>query len=498
MSVPRVRIRAINDLPARPDRTYVLYWMTAYRRLSSNFALQHAVEQAREWGKPLVILEALRSDYPWASDRLHRFVIDGMADHARALAGSPVLYFPYVEPTRGAGKGLLAQLAADACVVVTDDFPSFFLPRMVAAAGRGIDARLESVDSNGVMPVRGTSKVFHTAHSFRSHMQGTLRDHLGQWPAPITFRDLPKCPPLAANISARWPTVPLDVLEAPDALIASLPIDHSVPAVDTRGGTTAARGRLRRFIEQRLARYADHNSDPDDEGTSGLSPYLHFGHISSHEVFEAVMTAEGWTSRKLGSGRRGNREGWWGTSASAEGFLDQLITWRELGFNMCALRPDDYDQYSSLPAWARATLAQHATDPRPIVYSIEEFAAARTHDEIWNAAQRELAATGTCHNYMRMLWGKKILEWTRTPEEALHTMIEIMNRFALDGRNPNSYSGYCWILGRYDRAWGPERPIFGKIRYMSSANTVRKLRMKQYMKKWGSSAEPRIYDVVEE
>lgn len=477
--------------------------MTTYRRLSSNFALQHAVEQAREWGKPLVILEALRCDYPWASDRLHRFVIDGMADHVRTLAGSPVRYLPYVEPARGDGKGLLAQLAGDACVVVTDDFPSFFLPRMVAAAGRAIDARLESVDSNGVLPMRGTSKVFLTAHSFRSYLQGTLRDHLGQWPGPIAFHDLSPCPPPAANISTRWPTVPLDVLDAPDRLIASLPIDHSVPAVNTRGGAKAAHGRLRRFIEQRLAHYADRNSDPDDGGTSGLSAYLHFGHVSSHEVFEAVMTAEGWTSRKLGTSRRGNRAGWWGASVSAEAFLDQFITWRELGFNMCALRPDDYDQYSSLPAWARATLDLHSADPRTFVYSIDEFAAAATHDEVWNAAQRELSTTGTCHNYMRMLWGKKILEWTRTPEEALHTMIALMDRLALDGRNPNSYSGYCWTLGRYDRAWGPERPIFGKIRYMSSANTVRKLRMKEYMRQWGngalpSPAKPRIHDVVEE
>ncbi len=486
MSVPAVRVRSINDRPARPDRAYVLYWMTAYRRLSSNFALQRAVEHAREWGKPLVILEALRCDYRWASDRLHRFVIDGMAEHARALKGSPVMYLPYIEPTHGAGQGLLARLAVDACVVVTDDFLSFFLPRMVAAAGRRIDARLESVDSNGVLPMRATTKVFLTAHSFRSYMQGTMRDQLAQWPAPITFRDLRPCPPLASDIAARWPVAASAVLEKPAALIASLPIDHSVAEVQIRGGASVAHSRLRRFVDERMAHYADRNSHPDDEGTSGLSPYLHFGHISTHAVFEAVMTAEQWTSRKLGTSRRGNRAGWWGASASAEAFLDQCITWRELGFNMCALRPDDYDQYSSLPAWARATLDRHTADPRPFVYSLDEFAAAATHDAVWNAAQRELTATGTCHNYMRMLWGKKILEWTRTPEEALYTMIEIMNRFALDGRNPNSYSGYCWTLGRYDRAWGPERPIFGKVRYMSSANTVRKLRIKEYMRKWGN------------
>ncbi len=474
----------MNNLPERRDRSYVLYWMTAHRRLTSNFALQHAVEQAREWGKPLVILEALRCDYRWASDRLHQFVIEGMAEHLRELEGSPVTYLPYVEPARGSDKGLLARLAVDACLVVTDDFPAFFLPRLVAAAGRRIDARLEAVDSNGILPMRATGKVFLTAHSFRSHMQGTLRDQLSEWPAEIAFHDLPRCPPLAADVLKRWPGTPEVVLRDSAPFISTLPIDHSVTIVATRGGATAAHAALHRFVEERLARYANDHSHPDADGTSGLSPYLHFGHLSAHEVFDAVMNAESWTSRRLGTGRRGRREGWWGVSSNAEAFLDQVVTWRELGFNMCALRPDDYDAYSSLPAWARTTLDRHATDARTYRYTREQFMTGDTHDPVWNAAQMELATTGTCHNYMRMLWGKKILEWTRSPEEALDTMIEIMNRYSLDGRDPNSSSGYCWTLGRYDRPWGPERPIFGKVRYMSSENTVRKLRMKKYLQRW--------------
>jgi deoxyribodipyrimidine photo-lyase len=485
--VPAVRIRPINERPERNDRQYVLYWMIANRRLSSNFALQYAIERAREWQKPLIILEALRCDYRWASDRLHRFVIDGMAGHARALAGSPVTYWPYIESSIGAGKGLLAALARDACLVVTDDFPSFFLPRMVAAAGSRIDARLEAVDSNGILPVRGTDKVFLTAYSFRSYMQGALRAQLSSWPAAIRWDDLPRCGPLPVDLQERWPATPLARLEEPAELVASLPIDHSVPAVDTRGGATAGRAALKRFVDDRLDRYIDDASHPDADGTSGLSPYLHFGHVSSHEVFDAVMNATGWTSRKLGAGKRGQREGWWGVPRGAEAFLDQLVTWREVGFNMCALRPDDYDQYSSLPAWARTTLGNHAGDPRTTQYSRDQFMSGATHDRVWNAAQTELARTGTCHNYMRMLWGKKILEWTRSPEEALETMIEIMNRLALDGRNPNSYSGYGWTLGRYDRPWGPERPIFGSVRYMSSDNTVRKLKVKRYLERWNES-----------
>ena len=483
MPVPPVRVRALNAHPARPNGAYVLYWMVGSRRLRSNFALQHAVEQARAWHKPLVILEALRCDYPWASDRLHRFVIDGMADHAAALAGSPVTYMPYVEPSRGAGKGLLATLAADACLVVTDDFPSFFIPHMIAAAGRSIDARLEAVDANGILPMRGTDKVFLTAFSFRSYLQGTFRDSLAAWPETISFAGLPSTT-LPSALAKRWPATPLETLRAPESLLATLPIDHSVSPADTRGGTVAADAALARFVRDRLPRYVDDHSHPDTEVTSGLSPYLHFGHIGPHEVFAAVMTAEGWTSRKLGAGKRGQREGWWGASNNAEAFLDQLITWRELGYNMCAWRPDDYAQFDSLPAWARATLDRHAVDERPYIYTREQFMSADTHDPVWNAAQRQLAATGTCHNYMRMVWGKKILEWSPSADEALDTMIDVMNRFALDGRNPNSYTGYCWTLGRYDRPWAPEREIFGTIRYMSSANTVRKLRMKQYLARW--------------
>jgi deoxyribodipyrimidine photo-lyase len=170
-------------------------------------------------------------------------------------------------------------------------------------------------------------------------------------------------------------------------------------------------------------------------------------------------------------------------SPAAEKFLDEAVTWREVGYNMAAHR-EDFERYESLPEWARATLGKHERDPRPHLYSREEFEAAATHDEIWNAAQGQLREEGRIHNYLRMLWGKKVLHWSASPREALETLIDLNNKYALDGRDPNSYSGIFWCLGRYDRPWPPERPVFGTVRYMSSESMRRKLKVDGYVKRW--------------
>ena len=483
----RTRNRVLTDRPVRQDADFVLYWMTSARRTRSNFALERAVALAREHRKPLVVLEALRVGYQWANDRLHRFVIDGMAANARQFAATPVTYLPYIEPAAGSGKGLVGALSRYAAAVITDDYPAFFLPHMLAAAVKQVDARFEAIDSNGILPMRGAPKCFATAFSLRAHLQSSLRDHIQTWPADISFDDLPRLKTLPADVIATWTFASAADLASPAPLIASLQIDHSVPPADVEGGSAAAERALAAFVSQGLARYGDDRNQPSVQGTSRLSPYLHFGHISAHDVFTAVMNAEKWTTRKLSAKGGGKREGWWGVSPNAEGFLDQLITWRELGFNMCVERPDDYDRYASLPGWARATLEQHAGDPRRYTYTRAEFEHAATHDPVWNAAERELVQTGWMHNYLRMLWGKKILEWTTSPEEALDVMAGIMNKHALDGRDPNSYTGYFWTLGRYDRPWFPERSIFGTIRYMSSDSTLKKLRMKPYLAKFGAN-----------
>lgn len=488
--VPSARVRVLRDAPPRPRAAYILYWMIASRRLDDNFALQHAVWWAREMGLPVLIFEPLRVGYRWASDRLHTFVLQGMADNRATAASRGVTYHAYVEPEAGHAAGLLERLAADAAVVVTDDFPAFFLPAMVAAAAERLDCRVEVVDGNGLVPMRATDKVYATAHAFRRHLQAILPEHLARMPLRDPLDGVPRVrAAIAAEIRQRWPEAPDALLSAAPELVRGLPIDHDVaPSPVLTGGSRAAMARLSHFIGHGLPRYHEARNQPDADAASGLSPWLHFGHIAAHRVFADVVTDAGWTSRRLAARPNGAREGWWGAPPQVEAFLDELITWREVGFNFAALR-DDYDQYESLPAWALASLEAHAADPRTQCYTLGEFAAAATHDPIWNAAQRQLAREGRMHNYLRMLWGKKILEWTRHPCEALDVMVELNNRYAIDGRDPNSYSGIFWVLGRYDRPWAPRREIFGVIRYMSSANTARKLRLANYLRTYGPDDE---------
>lgn len=483
--VPEIRIRSLNDHSVSNEGDHVLYWMISSRRANSNFGLQRAIKWATELKKPLLILEALRVGYEWASDRFHRFVLQGMADNRKALKRKPVRYYPYVEPKHGAGSGLVEALASNACVVVTDDFPCFFIPRMLEKTAPRLPTLLEAVDSNGLLPMRAADTVFPTAYSFRRFLQRELTPHLDDLPDPDPFvgMKIPRLQSIDECITSRWPEASDTLLSAESDVLSAFSIDHTVGAASFSGGSSAAQDQLQMFLEDRLHRYHEDRNKPELEISSGLSPWLHFGHISASEVFAHLAMSENWTPEKIADTARGARQGWWGMSEPAESFLDELITWRELGYNFCWQR-SDYDQYESLPDWARTTLDKHAGDERPYLYSLDDFDTAQTHDDLWNAAQNQLVSEGRMHNYLRMLWGKKILHWTESPQDAVHIMIHLNNKYAVDGRNPNSYSGIFWVLGRYDRAWGPERPIFGRIRYMTSQNTARKFKVNDYIRKY--------------
>ncbi|TWU45724.1 Deoxyribodipyrimidine photo-lyase [Novipirellula aureliae] len=488
MFIPPIRHSLANQHPVRIEGDYVLYWMIAARRTRYNFALQHAVDLAKQLNKPLLIFEPLRVRYKWANDRMHHFAIAGMRANAEALADKPVTYYPYVEPKPGAGTPLLHQLAKKACSVIADEYPCFFLPTMIDAVKDQIPARLELIDGNCVMPLRRPDRTFTVAHSYRRWMQKNIFDALLEIPKtdPLLRSKLPVLQSLPASILKRWPAADLEKLLSVGGL-DSIPIDHSVSPCDKiEGGSKAAAKRLTHFIKHDMQRYDVDRNHPNENVTSGLSPHLHFGHISAHEIVLETLENQDWTPDKA-SAANGKNHGFWNTSEPAEAFLDQVLTWREMGFNRTFRDPDGYDRLETLPEWAFNSLMKHKPDKRPVIYRLEQFERAETDDPIWNAAQREIVRTGVMHNYMRMLWGKKILHWSESPSDALRIMIEINNKYGLDGRDPNSYNGIFWVLGRFDRAWGPERPVFGNVRYMTSKSAKRKLRMDEYLKRFAKN-----------
>jgi deoxyribodipyrimidine photo-lyase len=473
-----LRRRALNAAPLRRDADFVLYWMVAARRPHDNFALDHAVRLAAELDRPLLVLEGLRADYPYASDRHHAFVVAGMSDNAKHFAGTSATYRSYVEPWAGAGRGLVETLAARACAVITDDFPTFFLPRMVTAVGARLPVCTEAIDGHGLMPLAVPEKAALTAAIFRRWVQRWVPEHLDDVPSPDPLRSV-SLPPMTIppeGLAPQWAFgVPAD--------LSTLPIDHRVAPVDLPGGFVAAEARLERFLETGLGHYIDGRNHPDEDAPSRLSAALHFGHVSPHRIFRRLIENARWSPVRIDPKAAGTRAGFWGFDEATEAWLDQLLVWRELGANVCRHQASD-DLWTTLPAWARDTLTRHASDRRTHVYDLAEFEGARTHDPLWNAAQRQLVREGYIHNYLRMLWGKKILEWSAHPQDALRIMRVLNDRWALDGRDPNSECGIAWVLGRHDHPWPPERPVFGTVRFMSSDNTVRKVHVKQYLRRY--------------
>jgi len=472
------RIRLANDRPIQTVGQYVLYWMQAYRRLTHNHALDHAIRLAVEHKVPLVVYEGLRLGYPWASARLHTFILQGMQENARRAKELGINYWPFVETPDQSGRGLLRSLAKNAVAIVTDDFPAFIVPRQIAALAPKIGCALIAVDSNSIVPLQ----LLGDPCAMAAHMRPRIHKAFAEaWPHRAAAE--PEFP--AAQRKKIDPTFETWKCKNLAEFVAGLPIDQTVRPVDSAvGGTTPANDLLTTFLKKRLAGYADARSapTPPDEGkASELSPYLHFGHISIEQIVSAVLGKK-WTPAQLNQSNRGKREGYYCDDADVNSFLDEATTWRDVGFHWHMRRgADAASLQKSLPAWAWTTLQKHGHDSREYVYSLDEFEAAATHDEIWNAAQSELILTGRMQNYLRMLWGKKVLEWTATPDDAYRILEHLNNKYALDGRDPNSYTGILWCFGLFDRPWAPERKIFGNVRYMSSENTGRKFKLIGYL-----------------
>ncbi|MCS7237564.1 MAG: deoxyribodipyrimidine photolyase [Thermoguttaceae bacterium] len=491
---PPERILWTNGQKPRPDGACVVYWMTAFRRLGWNFALDRAVAWAEKTHKPLLIVETWSPCFPWSSERQWAFVAQGMKEKIGLTRHGLARYYPVVETKSGELIRIFRRVGTQAVCVVTDFYPLRAWRKQLTEVAAAVPVLVEAVDSNGLVPLAVCDRIFARAFDFRRFWQKNFRRFYAVQPSESPLKRLSAGGELPREMAALLSPVVARTKEFLEdrRLWTKLPFACDVPPVDMPGGTAPARDRLERFILKHLATYARDRNHPDLQATSGLSPYLHHGFISAQEVFAAVTAVERWTADRPTRPASG-QVGFFGMGEGAEVFLDQLLTWREIGFNFAFLS-DTYDRFDSLPGWAQETLKEHAGDPRPYLYTKEALEAAATVDPLWNAAQNELRTTGILHNYMRMLWGKKILEWTADPQEALERMIDLNNTFGLDAEDPNSYSGIFWILGRYDRPWGPERPIFGNVRYMSTDAAARKLKVKSYVARYSAQPAPLLFD----
>ncbi len=462
-----LRVHASARVDPRPGGEFVLYWCQTTHRAHDNFALNWAIDLADSLRRPVLVYHGLRHDYPWASDRLHTFILEGVADLDRDLEALGIPYAFHLDPGPAGGvagvpdrpaESPLLALARRAAVVVTDYFPTFIVPRQVRALQQRVSTPVVAVESCTVVPIRWLDREHRSARTIRPLLQSGLPHFLhpagARTPRVRRLIDLPFEPVLPRlHGSGGGPAIA--------GLVAGLPIDHAVaPAPAIRGGTGAGRARLSRFIAEGLAGYTAGRNDPNRDATSRLSPYLHFGHLSPHEVLLACREA--------------------GPAAEYQKFEDEALTWRELAFNFVARDPG-HRTVAAIPDWARRELADHEADPRPALYDALTLERGETDSPLWNAFQHRLVRDGELHNYARMLWGKSVLSWTPDAATALQVLEHLNHKYALDGRDPASYGGIHWCFGKFDRPFY-RRPIYGTVRYMSLRAAEKKFDAQAYIR----------------
>ena len=437
------RICELNNKPVT-DGVYVAYWMQASQRADCNHALEYAILKANDLHKPLIVFFGLTDSFPDANQRHYAFMLQGLREVSSALKHRGIKFV-----LRQRSPELMAiEIAKDACIMIVDRGYLRLQRHWREFVAERVSIPLTQVESDVLIPVETASpKEEFSAATFRPKFHRLLEYYI----VPL------KQEKTAINSLG----LELDSLDTrdPNRLLSRMAIDRSVPASEFYiGGTTAAREHFDRFMEHRLDDYGTSANDPNAASQSNLSPYLHFGQISPLEIILRMRSI---------------------TSPGKQDFLEQLMVRRELAVNFVFYNPH-YDQFQCLPDWALQTLSAHANDSRPYLYTMSELEQAGTHDPYWNAAQQEMQRSGKMHGYMRMYWGKKIIEWSRTPEEAYQTALYLNNKYELDGRDPNGFAGVAWCFGKHDRPWG-ERPIFGKVRYMNENGLKRKFDMQKYV-----------------
>ncbi len=443
---PRVTVRRSG--PPDPAGRAVVYWMQRAQRATDNPALETAIAAANAIGKPVVVYVGVVPGVAGANLRHYQFLVEGLCDVTADLARRGI----GLVVRRGADGLLRCCREIRPALVVGDENPLRAPERGKSRIAARLCVPFWTVDADVIVPSRLLRKEQYAARTIRPRIRAHLLDFL----RPIR-RHVPR---------HLWaPPWHLESLPTDSSLLEGLPIDRSVRPVATwRGGSHAARAALRRFLAERLTGYAERRNRPEHDATSQLSPYLHFGHIGPHAVALAVRDADA-------------------PARDREAFLEELIVRRELAVNFVRYNPA-YDRLGSAEPWALRTLAAHRADPRAHRYTPRQLEQTETHDELWNAAQRQMVCSGWMHGYLRMYWAKKILEWSESPEAAYEIAVALNDRFELDGRDPNGYAGIAWaIAGKHDRAWGPERPVYGTIRYMSYASTSRKFDRAAYIER---------------
>ena len=444
------RIRYLNRKSPRKGE-FVIYWMQASQRAECNHALELAITRANELRLPLIVYFGLTAQFPEANERHYHFMLEGLKQVQMSLQDRGIaLVIECISPETG-----VVKLARKASLVVCDRGYLRIQKEWRAFVAEHIDCPLVQVESDAIVPVEEASpKEEYSAATLRRKLQRIMRLFL----VPVVEQT-----PL---IDSKGLSLRSEDISNTSRVISKLSIDHTVrPSTLYHGGTGQARKHLDEFIQTKLIRYDDLRNDPNEDNLSGLSPYLHFGQISPLHIALEV-------SRKGGAG--------------ADAFLEELIVRRELSLNFVQYNPH-YDSYAGLPIWAKRTLEEHEQDTRPYLYTRQELEQGNTHDPYWNAAQREMVATGKMHGYMRMYWGKKILEWTARPQDAFDVALYLNNKYELDGRDPNGFTGVAWCFGKHDRPWGG-RPVFGNVRYMSAEGLKRKFDVKKYARKYLSGA----------
>jgi deoxyribodipyrimidine photo-lyase len=449
---PRVTVRTRGT--PDPSGEAVVYWMQRAQRAWDNPALDMAISLANLLGKPAVAFFGVNPFVAGANLRHYHFLAEGLADIASGLRARRVGFVVRAHPHHR-----LAPFLEDVrpCMLVGDENPLRQMERWRERVADAVRVPLWTVDADVVVPTRLIEGEQYAARTIRPRIHKHLASFLAPTDEPVAHVDFGQ-----VGLVGRVGGERGGGDQGTGQIVDGLPIDRSVGPVDgLRGGLSEARARLQRFIDRELGNYARDRSHPEEDGTSRLSPYLHFGQIGPREVARAVARADA-------------------PQASRDAFLEQLIVRRELGVNFVR-HNDAYDCLDGCEAWARRTLRLHRFDDRPHLYTRDAFEAAATHDPLWNAAQRQMATTGWMHGYVRMYWAKKILEWSASPEEAFDTAVYLNDRYELDGRDPNGYANIAWAIGgKHDRPW-PTRPVYGAIRSMSFASTSKKFDSARYI-----------------